>query len=61
VEDTTILSHLEELSGGQLRLAETARLNHTNEMLALSKEKIRENSIKVVRNNKRGNRNKRKK
>ena len=58
VEDTTILAHLEELSGNRLRLAETARLNHTNEMLALSKEKIRENSIKVVRGNKRNNRNK---
>ncbi|MFM2135216.1 MAG: hypothetical protein RL021_616 [Bacteroidota bacterium] len=61
VEDVTILSHLEELSGGNLRLAETARLNHTNEMLALSKEKIRENSIKIVRGGKRNNRNKRKK
>jgi len=60
VEDTTIIAHLEELSGGRLRMAETARLNHTNEMLALSKEKIRENSIKVVRNNKRNNRKRKK-
>lgn len=60
VEDTTILTHLEELSDNRLRLAETARLNHTSEMLALSKEKIRENSIKVVRNNKRNNKKRKK-
>ncbi|MFM9051667.1 MAG: DUF4290 domain-containing protein, partial [Bacteroidota bacterium] len=59
VDDSTILTHLEELSDGKLRLAETARLNHTNEMLALSKEKMRENSTKVIKNKR--NKNKRKK
>jgi len=41
-------------------LAESARLNHTNEMLALSKEKMRENSTKVVKNVKRNNKKRRK-
>jgi hypothetical protein len=59
VDDATILSHLEELSGGKLKLAETARLNHTAEMLAMSKEKMRENSTKVNKNKR--NKNKRKK
>jgi len=60
VDDTTILTHLEELSGSKLHLAESARLNHTNEMLALSKEKMRENSTKVVKNVKRNNKKRRK-
>jgi hypothetical protein len=44
VDDETILSHLEELSDGKLRMSETARLNHTAEILALSKEKVRESA-----------------
>jgi hypothetical protein len=59
VDDSTILGHLEELSGGRLRLSETARLNHTSEMLAMGKEKMRENSTKVNKNKR--NKNKRKK
>jgi len=42
VDDSTILSHLENLSKGQMKLKETARLNHTQELLALNKEKERE-------------------
>jgi hypothetical protein len=60
VDDTTIIAHLEELSGNKLRMAESARLNHTNEMLALSKEKMRENSTKVQKNVKRNNKKRRK-
>lgn len=61
VDDSTILTHLEELSGGNLKLAETARLSHTNEILQLSKEKMRENSTKIIKNNNKRNKNKRKK
>lgn len=44
VDDETILNHLDELSDGKLRMSETARLNHTAEILALSKEKVRESA-----------------
>ncbi|HRH67512.1 MAG TPA: DUF4290 domain-containing protein [Bacteroidia bacterium] len=47
VDDSTILKHLEELSKGNLRLHESAKLNHTAEILAMNKEKLqRENSLK---------------
>lgn len=49
VEDDTILNHLQELSGSKLRLAESDRLSHTSEVLAMGKEKMRENSTKVVK------------
>ena len=42
VDDETIFNHLEDLSDGKLRMSESARLNHTAEILALSKEKVRE-------------------
>jgi hypothetical protein len=42
VDDTTILSHLESLSKGKMKLKESARLNHTQDLLALNKEKERE-------------------
>ena len=42
VDDSTILGHLEDLSGGKVKLSESARLNHTSELLALNKEKERE-------------------
>jgi hypothetical protein len=42
VDDSTILNHLENLSKGQMKLKETARLNHTQELLVLNKEKERE-------------------
>lgn len=58
VDDTTILNHLEELSEGKLQLPESAKLNHTAEMLAMSKEKMRENSTKVIKNNKRNKKRK---
>ena len=36
VDDSTILSHLNELSGGQVKLADTVKLNHTAEILAMN-------------------------
>jgi hypothetical protein len=60
VEDATILSHLEELSDNRLRLSETARLNHTAEMLAMGKEKMRENSTKIIKHSKRNNKKRKK-
>ena len=42
VDDSTILGHLEQLSASKLKLSESARLNHTNELLVLSKEKERD-------------------
>ncbi len=67
VDDTTILGHLEQLSGAKLKLSETAKLNHTNELLVLSKEKERdrERERKINRgggrNNKNNNNNRRRK
>lgn len=49
VEDDTILTHLQELSGAKLKLAESDRLSHTSEVLAMGKEKMRENSTKIVK------------
>jgi hypothetical protein len=60
VDDTTILNHLEELSEGKLQLPEAARLNHTAEMLAMSKEKMRENSTKIIKNNNKRNKKRKK-
>ena len=51
VDDLTILNHLEDLSGGKLQFPDSAKLNHTAEMLAMSKEKMRENSTKVIKHN----------
>jgi hypothetical protein len=42
VDDSTILSHLENISKGKMKLKETVRLNHTAELLALNREKERE-------------------
>jgi len=39
VDDSTIIKHLDELSKGNLKLHESARLNHTAEILAMNKEK----------------------
>lgn len=36
VDDSTIISHLDELSGGKVKLAETVKLNHTAEILAMN-------------------------
>lgn len=57
VDDTTILGHLEQLSGSKLKLSETARLNHTNELLVLSKEKERERERERKQNRGGGGRN----
>ncbi|MBP6334654.1 MAG: DUF4290 domain-containing protein [Bacteroidia bacterium] len=54
VDDSTILNHLEELSSGNLKLHESAKLNHTAEILAMNKEKMmRENAAKNKLKNKR--------
>ncbi|TAH39930.1 MAG: DUF4290 domain-containing protein [Bacteroidetes bacterium] len=54
VDDSTIVGHLEELSKGSLKLHESARLNHTAEILAMNKEKMmRENAAKNKLKNKR--------
>jgi hypothetical protein len=42
VDDSTILTHLDNMSKGQMKLKENARLNHTQELLVLNKEKERE-------------------
>jgi len=42
VDDSTILGHLETLSDSKMKLSETAKLNHTAELLALNREKARE-------------------
>jgi hypothetical protein len=39
VDDATIVSHLEELSDGKVKLQETVRLNHTAELLAMTAQK----------------------
>ena len=39
VDDSTIISHLDELSGGSVRLKETVTLNHTAEILAMNAHK----------------------
>jgi hypothetical protein len=42
VDDATILSHLENLSKGKMKLKDSAQLNHTKDLLALNREKERE-------------------
>jgi len=42
VDDSTIINHLDELSKGNLKLHESARLNHTAEILAMNKDKNRD-------------------
>ena len=49
VDDSTIFNHLEELSKGQLKTTESMRLNQTAEILAMNKDKQRD---QVIRNNK---------
>jgi hypothetical protein len=58
VDDSTILNHLENMSKGKMKLKETARLNHTQELLALNKEKERERREQSGK--KRNNNNKKK-
>lgn len=50
VDDSTILKHLEDLSKGKLRLHESARLNHTAEILAMNKEKMQRENLAKNRN-----------
>ena len=67
VDDATIFKHMEELTEGAVKLHETVRLNHTNEILALSKEKQRDNHVpkpksrQQMNKNKNNNNNRRKK
>jgi hypothetical protein len=65
VDDTTIFKHMDELSTGKVKLHESVRLNHTAEILALSKEKQRDNAVKSKmrsnNNSKNNNNNKRRK
>jgi hypothetical protein len=42
VDDATILGHLESLSSGKVKLSEAVRLNHTSELLAVTKIKERD-------------------
>ncbi len=52
VDDSTIVNHLNELSGGKLKLHESATLNHTAEILAMNKEMMqRENALRKGRSN----------
>ena len=39
VDDSTIIGHLDELSGGKVKLQETVKLNHTAEILAMNAHK----------------------
>jgi hypothetical protein len=52
VDDSTIINHLEELSKGQLKLHESARLNHTAEILAMNKEKLQREKDQLKKNKK---------
>jgi len=63
VDDGIILGHLEQLSASKLKLSETAKLNHTNELLVFSKEKERERDRerKQNRGGGRNNKNRRRK
>ncbi len=68
VDDVTIFHHMEELSKGSVKLHDSVRLNHTAEILALSKEKQRDNNVpkpkgrsQQGRNNNNNNINKRRK
>ncbi len=63
VDDSTILGHLEKLSESKLKLSETVKLNHTNELLTLSKEKERERERdrKQNRGGRNNNKNRRRK
>ena len=52
VDDSTIVNHLNELSGGKLKLHESVTLNHTAEILAMNKELMqRENALRKGRSN----------
>lgn len=66
VDDVTIFHHMEELSKGAVKLHDTVRLNHTAEILALSKEKQRDNAVakpkgRMQMNKNNNNNNKRRK
>lgn len=66
VDDVTIFHHMEELSKGAVKLHDTVTLNHTAEILALSKEKQRDNHVakpkgRMMQSNKNNNNNKRRK
>ncbi len=59
VDDSTILGHLETLSSSRMKLSESAKLNHTNELLILNKEKERERERDKKSNSGRRNKKKR--
>jgi hypothetical protein len=61
VDDSTILHHIQELSKGLITVDESVKLNHTAEILALSKEKQRENSGRTKNRPNMNNKNKRRK
>jgi hypothetical protein len=44
VDDTTIFSHMNELSKGKIKINDTVTLNHTAEILAMNKEKMQRES-----------------
>ena len=46
VDDSTIIGHLDELSGGKVKLQETVRLNHTAEILAMAAQKRQQQHTK---------------
>jgi hypothetical protein len=61
VDDSTILTHLDNLSKGQVKLKESLKLNHTTELLALNKEKEKEKKQMFSKNRDKRSRNKRRK
>jgi hypothetical protein len=62
VDDSTIFSHLEELSKGGMKMNESVKLNHTAEILAMNKEKLqRENAARNKGRSNIMNKNKRRK
>ncbi len=46
VDDSTIIGHLDELSGQKIKLHETVRLNHTAEILAMAAQKRQQQQSK---------------
>ena len=62
VDDSTIFKHLNELSDGTLKTHENLTLNHTAEILAMNKDKQRENHARTKnRPSNNNNKNKRRK
>jgi len=61
VDDSTIIGHLDELSNNKIKLPETARLNHTAEILAMTAQKRQQQHSKSNSGKRNNNQQRRKK